>query len=241
MKLIYLTDNPSKETVLYKRIVHAVNGFKEWSASVVPVDYRTDKEFENATALIVGIENEESYRLSLQFIQEKIKDIQLPFMCLSTHPGKLNWDEMRRHEPEKLLLQLNTEKELKAEIKGFLSQIHDKDYTPNRPKDSFIWISPKRGVHQRVDLSTIKFIEAEDHYIRIHCEGQQLPLIKSTLGGFYNEKLANKGYFYFLNRSCIINTRKVVKIENHQLIIDPGKPLSIPKGKKEEVLKVVGI
>ncbi|MDN5214712.1 LytTR family transcriptional regulator DNA-binding domain-containing protein [Fulvivirgaceae bacterium BMA12] len=190
---------------------------------------------------IVGVEDEESYWHSLNFLNYIVKDGKLPFIYLVTIKSNFSWEIVKRYNPDHFLLPPYSHKILRQTIRNFLLKYYEntrQNQTPSENKK--VWLSVKRGVYQSVVINTIKYIEAEDHYIRIHCDSQTIPLIKATMKGFFEQYLAQQGNFYMLNRSCIINRDKVTKIENNKLFIQ-NLALSIPKDKRNQVLDFVGI
>ncbi len=104
-----------------------------------------------------------------------------------------------------------------------------------------IWISVKRGVFESLEFEDIIHIQAADHYLKIHLCEKRLYVIKSSLKDFYKQYLSKYDMFYRLSRSYIVNLDMAHKIENNQLYLKEHTVLPIPKSKREEILKIVGV
>lgn len=105
-----------------------------------------------------------------------------------------------------------------------------------------LWISLKRGVYKNIDIEDVIYIKAADHYLKIYVKDKEPFIIKSSLNEFYKNSLLQYKIFYLLGRSCIINLKKVYKVENNHLFLKEIKEgFPIPRNKKSEILKVIGI
>lgn len=105
-----------------------------------------------------------------------------------------------------------------------------------------LWISTRRGVFEGLHVEGIIYIQAADHYLKIYIQNKDPYVIKSSLNDFYKNYLSRYEIFYRLSRSYIINLQKAYKIENNHLFlreIEIGLP--IPKNKKDEILRVIGV
>lgn len=100
-----------------------------------------------------------------------------------------------------------------------------------------IWVTIRRGVIERIEADRITYIEAADHYLKIHLDNNSNFLIKSALCEFYDQYLEGLGNFYSLSRSLVVNLDKIQKVENHHLYLKNGKCLQIPKGRREKFLE----
>lgn len=202
-----------------------------------------DEVLQNAhySGVIIEVSDLEGYEGSLRFIEKSVYPDKVPFIYISR--AELDLATVSRFFPDQMLLSPFSEETLRNTIHLFLQKINQgyfNNINKSRPQKR-LWLLLKRGVYISLEVDEIKYIEAEDHYIKIHSEKQSLPLIKASLSGFYGKHLKVFGHFYALSRSCVVNTNKIRKIENNQLYIDPNKPLSIPKGKRDEVLEFIGV
>jgi len=119
----------------------------------------------------------------------------------------------------------------------YLHNLKFSDFTKN---SKGMWISVKRGVYESIAFEEILFIEADDHYLKVHCCQNKTYLIKSQITKFYERYLSKYDNFFQLSRSYLVNLDKAHKIVNNQLLLEENKTLSIPRGKKPELLKIIG-
>lgn len=103
------------------------------------------------------------------------------------------------------------------------------------------WILIKRGIYTYIAFEDILFIKADDHYIEVHCCKNKTYIAKSQIAKFYEKYLSINENFFQLSRSYIVNLDKAYKIINNQLLLEEEKRLSIPKSKKSELLKAIGV
>jgi len=180
--------------------------------------------------------------MSLELMENLIKPFRIPFIYVS-HIQNVQIEKIGGYFPDQMLLAPFNQETLNNAIYLFLLKISHGYFSLFKKigQRNKLWLSLRKGVFISLEADEIKYIESEDHYIKIHSEKQSLPLIKSSLSGFYEKNLESFGHFYSLSRFCIVNIHKIKKIENNQLYIDPNKPLSIPKGKRDEVLEIVGL
>ncbi|MEL7003857.1 MAG: LytTR family transcriptional regulator DNA-binding domain-containing protein [Bacteroidota bacterium] len=240
MRILYPLSESGEGTVVSNLVSDGIKDLNLSHAEIKYISFDDGLDVQNSLAAVVNVFDEETYRHSLNFIKNVSNKI--PYLYISTTKDHFSWDHVKRFNPTKLLIAPKTVDEIQKVIEAFLLEISSSNNRVFKISDnSYIWLSPKRGVYQKLDFEAIKYIEAVDHYIKIHSDADSLPLIKASLRGFYSEHLEVKGHFYLLNRSCIINLLKVKKIANNQLFIDNNKPLAIPKGKREELLIQVGI
>lgn len=196
---------------------------------------------EQGSPVIIDICDPNNFELSLELIVHLLIPSSTPFIYISSI--NIASEAISKYFPDQLLISPYTEESVSIAIRLFLQKIKSGyfEYPINTKRNNRLWLPLKRGVYISLEANEIKYVEAEDHYIKIHSDKQSLPLIKSSLKDFYNSHLADFGHFCVLSRSCVINSHKIRKVENGQLYIDPNKPLPIPKGKREEVLKFIGI
>lgn len=175
----------------------------------------------------------------------------IPYLYLMPNSFSFDVDCMGQLFPDQLVLTPVSGDHLACVIQLFLMKIHhgyhiqgmeqrEINGAENRDKKK-IWLSVKRGVYQSLETDRIKWIEASDHYVKIFTDTEEYVMIKASLKEFYDKHLSQYEDFYVLNRSLIINTSKVSKIENGNLFIDTDKPLSIPRTRREEVLEVLDV
>ncbi len=113
----------------------------------------------------------------------------------------------------------------------------DIDYHSNK-----LWISIRRGAFEGLNVEEIIYIQAADHYLKIYIRNKDPYIVKSSLNNFYENYLSRYKIFYRLSRSYIINLQKAYKIEKNQLfLMEIEKGLPIPKNKKDEILRVIGV
>ncbi len=193
------------------------------------------------SAIILDLFYSEHFKSSIEIITRLLIPSKTPFIYISS--VEIAPEKVSKYFPDQLVTSSYTEEILKVSIRLFLQKIKAGYFTypTNKRINDRLWLSLKRGVYISLEANEIKYVEAEDHYIKIHSDKQSLPLIKSSLKDFYQSHLKRFGHFCILSRSCIINAHKIWKIENGQLFIDPNKPLSIPRNKREEILSFVGI
>ncbi|MEM9298010.1 MAG: LytTR family DNA-binding domain-containing protein [Bacteroidota bacterium] len=210
------------------------------NAQVEYISYHDSIDFKESDGVVINVHDEESYWNSLNFI--KLISQKIPYLYIASFRGNFTWSLVEKFKPTEFLVAPESKIEIETAIQSFLLKIYStRNKNDKAENNEYIWLSLKRGVYQKLHFEAIKYIEAVDHYIRIYCDSDSLPLIKATLKGFYNQYLEARGNFYLLNRSCIINLLKVRKIENNQLFIDSNKPLAIPKNRRDEVLDVIGL
>lgn len=238
--LITITDRPDTyriETIATQQASELkIHGFAFKSIS-----FEQAKSERPLSAVILDLYRPEYFQPSIELITSLLIPSNTPFIYISN--VDIDSEMISQYFPDQLLISPFTEESLSITVRLFLQKVkggHFKNRI-NGIKSNRLWLPLKRGVYISLEANEIKYVEAEDHYIKIHSDKQSLPLIKSSLKDFFKNHLSDFGHFCILSRSCVINAHKIWKIENGQLFIDPNKPLSIPRNKREEVLSFVGI
>lgn len=116
----------------------------------------------------------------------------------------------------------------------------------SRGQDRY-WVKTERSTFVGLNPKDIILIEAMDHYCRIHVVGNTPVITKANLKSDILENgLAGFPQFIQLNRSIIINTNFVLKVDGNLLTVDhlpnlDKRLLTIPKEKKKEIFYALGI
>ncbi len=192
---------------------------------------------------IFQIETEEELYQSQSIIQQQTARFPIPYLYLVQGSFPFDVNQISQLFPDQLILTPVSQDHLRLVIRLFLMKIQQ-GYHINgveQRERKKIWLTVKRGVYQSLETDRIKWIEASDHYVKVFTDQEDYVMIKASLKDFYEKHLSHFEDFYILNRSLIINTTKVSKIENGNLYIDGDKPLSIPRTKREAVLEVLEV
>lgn len=203
-----------------------------------------DVEFLNSYhGAIFQIETEEELYHSQTIIQQQSAWQLIPYLYLVQGSFPFDVDHLNQLFPDQFILTPLSQDHLRLVIRLFLMKIQQGYHingVEQREKKK-IWLTVKRGVYQSLEIDKIKWIEASDHYVKVYADKEEYVMIKASLKDFYDKQLKQYDDFYLLNRSLIINTTKVSKIENGNLYIEQDKPLSIPRTKREAVLEVLEV
>ncbi len=94
------------------------------------------------------------------------------------------------------------------------------------------------GEFVKIILSDIIYIEALKDYIRIHLSGKERYVTHSTMKAM-EEQLPD--YFYRVQRSYIVNTRRIQSLYGNTLTLSTGKTLPVAAARKEKLYERLGL
>lgn len=106
---------------------------------------------------------------------------------------------------------------------------------------SKIWLSFGKSVFESVNPSEIIYVEVKNHHIHINLTEERKYEMKSSLSEFYQKSLNEFSYFRKIGRRYIVNIKRIDRVENNRLIMEGNNSIPIPRDRKEEVLREVGI
>lgn len=106
---------------------------------------------------------------------------------------------------------------------------------------SKIWLPFGKSVFESVDPSDIIYVEAQNHHIYINLTEERQHEVKSSLSEFYQKSLNDFSYFRKIGRKYIVNIKRIDRVENNHLIMEGNHSIPIPRDRKDEVLREVGI
>ena len=104
-----------------------------------------------------------------------------------------------------------------------------------------IWLPQGKGAYESIEARDILYVEAENHHLHIFLKGQNQQTIKSSLKDFYARSLEGFSYLKKVGRSHIVNIKRIERVENNRLIMEGNHSIPIPRDRKDEVLRDVGI
>ena len=104
-----------------------------------------------------------------------------------------------------------------------------------------LWIPTSRGNFESAYLEDILYVEAQDHYIHIIVSDTKQYRLKSSLSAFYEKNLKAYDVFRKISRSYVVNVQRIDKVENNYFIMEGNLKVPIPRDRKDEVLKEVGV
>lgn len=243
MKIIVTTSSSKQQINIPKLLQEEAKAIHILGLSVHQAKLNDKFLTDELSGMILCVFDDREYRQSLALIRERLEPNHVPYLCVLANHVNFDLDQTGSFFPDQVLVDTSGLKTIRNAIQLFLLKIKQGYFEIEFEQGSRkrIWLLLKRGVYQSLETDEIKYIEAADHYIKIHSERQRILLIKISLTEFYKKYLTRKGHFYPLNRSFVINAKKVIKIENNKLYIDENRPLSIPRKKRTEVLDFVGI
>jgi DNA-binding LytR/AlgR family response regulator len=92
------------------------------------------------------------------------------------------------------------------------------------------------GKYLRIDFNKILYIEALADYVVVNTEDKRQYIVYSTLKAICEKLVHQKHPFYRLNRSYIVNTKKIEQIEDNNAIV-AGKLIPIGNTYKDDFMK----
>ena len=107
--------------------------------------------------------------------------------------------------------------------------------------ESRIWLSLSKSTFESIEASDILYVVAQNHHIHINLKGDRKYVVKSSLGSFYEKSLNEFNYFKRIGRSYVVNINRIDRVENNRLIMEDNYCIPIPRDRKDEVLKELGI
>ena len=116
-----------------------------------------------------------------------------------------------------------------------------KPRTMNDVTTQKLWIPTSRGNFESVYLENILFVEAQDHYVLVTIDEERQYRIKSSLSAFYEKNLKACEIFRKISRSYVVNVQRIDKVENNYFIMEGNFKVPIPRDRKDEVLREVGV
>lgn len=243
MKLLTAISKHSQESFQLEDLVLAVSDSIPLSVDLTVSSVSDVSALKPFHGAIFQIADEEELYYSQALVQKQFSRQYIPYLYVIQDSFLFDVDRFQEFFPDQLVLAPVSPEHLRMALRLFLMKIQRGYHiTGMEQRDRRkIWLSIRRGVYQSIETDQIKWIEASDHYIKIFTEDGEYVMIKASLREFYEKHLRHFTDFYILNRSMIINTKKVSKIENGQLFIDGDKPLSIPRARRDEVLEVLEV
>jgi len=84
------------------------------------------------------------------------------------------------------------------------------------------WIKTNRSEFYWIDFDMVQYVQSMDHYCKIFLANRSHPLVmKANLKSDISDVLLPKNQVFFrINRSCIINLKRIHRIEGSRLIFD---------------------
>ena len=104
-----------------------------------------------------------------------------------------------------------------------------------------LWIPTSRGNFESGYLENILFVEAQDQYVLITVNEERQYRLKSSLSAFYEKNLKAVEIFRKISRSYVVNVQRIDKVENNYFIMESNLKVPIPRDRKDEVLREVGV
>jgi len=104
-----------------------------------------------------------------------------------------------------------------------------------------LWIPVGRSIYESAYLEEILFVEAQNHYVMINLGTAKQYRVKSSLSKFFEKNLEEHQIFRKISRSYVVNLKRIERVENNFLIMEGNHKIPIPRERREEVLREVGV
>lgn len=234
--------NPIIKSEVVSTLSYTLADVSNGKAKIIRISYEQDTAKLNISSVVIVVESYEEYLLSLQFIQTVVYPAAIPFLYFQATSHNFPLELVESLQPAELLCAPFSRQDYLSAITRFLDKVQVNEVLPKKGKNKSekIWLPIKRGSYQNISLDSISYIEAEDHYIWIYLDQSELPKIKYSLTGFYEDYLSGNRDFLLLSRSHIVNVNKIEKIESYEMLVG-NITLPIPKDKKSEILTYLGL
>lgn len=83
----------------------------------------------------------------------------------------------------------------------------------------------------KIDMATIRFVEAEGNYLNIHCVDKKY-VARQSMESFIKE--LDSDMFYKIHRSFLVNVRRIVRYSKKEICLDNGKIIPVSRNIKAD-------
>lgn len=172
----------------------------------------------------------------------------IPIVYLTGLPDKVGFDKAKHTLPCSFLKKPYDLESFRRAIDLAIAHSQHRStitsYHPSflKPLDEHcIWIKTSRSKHEPVLLNEILFVQSDNHNLTIHTSSNPDKVeFYSALSEFFERNLSVFPQFYKLDRSHIINLKKIQKIESNYIYYDrvrTERKIAIPKDSKKELFQ----
>lgn len=166
----------------------------------------------------------------------------VPIVYLTGLPDKLGFDKAKHTLPCVFLKKPYDVESFQRAVDLAIAHSHHRNIMTNyhpsflKPLDEHsIWIKVTHGKFEPILLNEILFVESDNHYLTIYTSSHPEKVkFKSTLTNFFQNNLSVFPQFFELDRSHVLNLKKIQKIEANHIYFTKDLKISIPKSSRKE-------
>jgi len=86
----------------------------------------------------------------------------------------------------------------------------------------------------KIDIDSIRYVEAEGNYLNVHCIDKKY-VVRQSMESFIAD--LDSDMFYKIHRSFLVNVKRIVRYSKKEICLDNGTLIPVSRNVKEEFEK----